>query len=612
MKQLAYATLILALAAFLGAGCLPSQARPPITAKGPPQPTSPSQDAQPPYHPGQRDVSGPPTSLRSPAPSHADPPPDSGTGRKEHARTSGKSPQRLLDEALALCELSQEEWQKGELERALDALDRSYALTLKVNADEDPELMQQKEDLRFMIAKRILEIYASRQTVVTGNHNAIPLVLNRHVEQELALFTGKERDFFLRAYQRGGRYRPQIVESLEAAGLPTELSFLPLIESGYNVTALSRARALGLWQFIASTGYKFGLKRNRYVDERMDPEKSTAAAIEYLKELHDMFGDWTTVLAAYNCGEGRVLRVIQGQNVNYLDNFWDLYERLPLETARYVPRFLAALHIVKNPEKYGMDLPPCEPPIRYGTAQIERQLRLKDVAARLGIGESELMNLNPELRRGVTPPEPYPLRVPEDKLERLLADVEAIPEYVAAVASRPAAARDGYRYHRVLRGQTLSSIARDYGVSTQQIVALNNIARKNLIVTGTQIKIPSTSIRAKIPSPATKEKDAGKLFTHTVRAGDSLWNIARHYGTTVSRIQEANQMRNTKLHIGQILKIPGQTRMARTSAASYIVRPADTPYTISRNHRMPLQRFLMLNGLTKDSTIYPGQSVLVE
>ena len=136
---------------------------------------------------------------------------------------------------------------------------------------------------------------------------------------------------------------------------PKSCRGFPLIESGYKVKALSKARALGLWQFIPSTGYKFGLKRDQYIDERIDPIKSTDAAIAYLKELHNIFGDWATVLAAYNCGENRVLRVIRSQNINYLDNFWDLYERLPRETARYVPRFLATLHIMNDLAQYGLD-----------------------------------------------------------------------------------------------------------------------------------------------------------------------------------------------------------------------------------------------------------------
>ena len=244
---------------------------------------------------------------------------------------SGEKIQPVLDEALVFCQAAQDFWQKGELENALEALDYAYALILGIETDDSAKLIQQKEDLRFMIAKRILEIYASRNIVINGNYNAIPLVMNKHVQNEIARFTqNSEKKFFIESYKRSGKYRAQIVSALKEAGLPVELSWLPLIESGFKVNALSKARALGPWQFIPSTGYKFGLKRDKFIDERIDPVKSTQAAIAYLKQLHQIFGDWSTVLAAYNCGEGRVLRVIRTQNINYLDNFWDLYERLPL------------------------------------------------------------------------------------------------------------------------------------------------------------------------------------------------------------------------------------------------------------------------------------------
>ena len=324
-----------------------------------------------------------------------------------------KKPQPVLDEALELCQVSQEYWQNGDLENAVEALDQAYALILGVDTSDEPKLIQQKEDLRFMISKRILEIYASRNIVVNGTHNAIPIVINRHVQNEINLFTtGREKNFFVDSYKRSGKYRPHIVAALKEAGLPEELSWLPLIESGYKVKALSRSRALGLWQFIPSTGYKFGLNRDKFVDERMDPAKSTEAAIAYLKELHGLFGDWSTVLAGYNCGEGRVLRVIRSQNVNYLDNFWDLYGRLPRETARYVPRFLATLHIVNNPEKYGLNYITIDSPLESETVTVSKKIHLKNIAKTTGIDNKILQELNPELRYKILPAENYALRVP--------------------------------------------------------------------------------------------------------------------------------------------------------------------------------------------------------
>jgi len=181
------------------------------------------------------------------------------------------SNQEVLDMALDLCQTANELWNRGEIDSALDTLDQAYALILKIETD-DPDIVQQRDDLRITIARRIVEIYSSKFTTATGNGKEIPLVMNKYVEKAIKIFQTKERRFFLQAYKRSGRYRPLILKALKEAGLPEELSWLPLIESGFSVRALSRARALGLWQFIASTGYKFGLKRNRWVDERMDPE----------------------------------------------------------------------------------------------------------------------------------------------------------------------------------------------------------------------------------------------------------------------------------------------------------------------------------------------------
>ena len=514
--------------------------------------------------------------------------------------------QTHLDEALELCELSQEYWQQGELENALEALDRAYAFILSVDTSNRPKLIQQKEDLRFMISKRILEIYASRNIVVNGNHNAIPIAINRHVQAEINLFTtGGEKYFFIESYRRSGRYRDQIVKALKAAGLPEELSWLPLIESGYKVNALSRARALGLWQFIPSTGYKFGLQRNKFIDERMDPEKSTRAAIEYLKELHRIFGDWATVLAAYNCGEGRVLRVIRSQNVNYLDNFWDLYERLPRETARYVPRFLATLHILNNPETYGLDRVSIDPPMEYETVDINKQVHLKNVAKSIGVSEQVLRDLNPELRYRILPGDNYRLRIPPGSSDLLTAEIDQIP-----VSHPPQRA---YVYHRVRNGETLSVIARKYRTSVRSIMRANNLRRSNYIVAGKRLKIPRRGYMQSSPPTVQKPRN-GQAVNHIVRKGDSLFTIAKRYGTTTKKIQELNHLTTTTLQKGQVLIIfPGKSEPPVVNGlATYEVRPGDSPFLIAQRHQMPLNRLLYLNKLYPGSKIYPGQKLYIE
>ncbi len=545
----------------------------------------------------------PPVAL--PVPSTADDLSISGKNRIEKKSPQEKA-QIELDDALDYCQEAQGFWEKGELENAFEALDQAYDAILNVNLLDTPKLIQQKEDLRFLISKRILEIYASRNIVVNGNHNAIPLVMNRHIQKELDRFTtGDEKNFFMQSYIRSGRYRHRILVALRKAGLPEQLSWIPLIESGFKPFALSKARALGLWQFIPSTGYKFGLARDMYIDERLDPIKATDAAISYLKELHQIFGDWATVLAAYNCGEGRVLRVIRNQNINYLDNFWDLYLRLPLETARYVPRFMATLHIINNLEKYGLESVQVDSPLDYDTITVSKQVRLKDIAKTIAVPEKNLRTLNPELRYGILPPNQYALRVPPGKGPTLLA---AIDEVHVAANPQPA-----FAYHRVRPGQTLSTIARQYRTSVAKIMRANNMRRSNYIVAGKKIKIPLRGGVSQGPEKTSSPIYADKA-THIVQKGDSLWNIARRYGTTTQTIMGLNSLKNTRLHIGQVLKITDlpAAKINTKNFKTYRVKTGDSPFIIAQRHKMPLKRFLKINHLSAKSRIYPNQNVYIE
>jgi membrane-bound lytic murein transglycosylase D len=527
------------------------------------------------------------------------------------AKVEKKEPngeQDVLDAALDYCKASQEFWAEGYLNEAIDALDQAYELILKVDPESDPEFIQQQEDLRFMISKRILEIYASRYTAVNGNHNAIPLIMNSYVKQEIQSFQGPEREFFIESYKRSGRYRDEIVNALKKAGLPEELSWLPLIESGFKVKALSCARALGLWQFIPSTGYKFGLNRDNWIDERLDPDKSTAAAISYLEELHQIFGDWTTVLAAYNCGEGRVLRKINEQKINYLDNFWDLYEKLPRETARYVPRFLATLHILNDPEEYAITLEEPDKPIPYEVVTIEKQVNLDTVAGKLDIPAKELAVLNPELRRNVTPDFPYAIRVPMGKGEILLAKIADVPEWStpkrAADIPEWSSSKKTYVYHKVRKGETLSVIARKYRTSVQNIIQANNIRKKNFIQYGQKIKIPVAG--GKAPKSLARGAPALHNGKYVVRKGDSLWLVARNFNTTTKELCRLNNLSSTRLHVGQELKITKEK-----SQEMYYVKNGDNPSQIARKHNMSLSHLLRINNLSINCSIHPGQVLVV-
>jgi membrane-bound lytic murein transglycosylase D len=337
----------------------------------------------------------------------------------------------------------------------------------------------------------------------------------------------------------------------------------------------------------------------------MDPEKSTRAAIEYLKELHRIFGDWATVLAAYNCGEGRVLRVIRSQNVNYLDNFWDLYERLPRETARYVPRFLATLHILNNLETYGLDGVTVEPPMEYETVAISKQVHLKNVAKAIGADEKTLKDLNPELRYRILPGDNYRLRIPPGDSDTLMAKIDQIP-----VSHPPQRA---YVYHRVRNGETLSVIARKYRTSVRRIMRANKLRRSNYIVAGKRLKIPRRGYMPKKRRTVAKPRN-GQAVKHVVRKGDSLYTIAKKYRTTTKKIQELNNLTTTTLHKGQILIIfPAISKPPVVKGlATYKVRRGDSPFVIAQRHQMPLDRLLYLNQLYPGSTIYPGQKLYIE
>ncbi len=508
--------------------------------------------------------------------------------------------QELIDYALDYCQASNEFWEKGDLYNAIDCLDNAYSLILRVNAIDNPLILQEKEDLRITISKRVVEVYSSRHSVANGHHKAIPLDMNEHVEKALNLFKGRERKFFLEAYARSGRYRPAIVRELKKSGLPEELSWLPLIESGFKVRALSSARALGMWQFIASTGYKYGLKRDSWIDERMDIEESTRAAIAYLTELHQIFGEWTTALASYNCGEGRVLRLINEQKINYLDNFWDLYERLPRETAFYVPKFLAVLLIVNDPEAHGFTLPPLEEELEYEDITTNKQVLLKTIAREIDVEYDLLKDLNSELRQDMTPNAAYNLRVPKGKSETLLAKIDNIPVYNPPVPA--------YVTHTVRSGDSLSAISQKYRTSINAIMRLNNLSRKEYLRVGWKLKIPT----GHVASTAYSAADSASPVEYIVKKGDSLWKIANQFNTTVNTIKAINNLESSSLNIGQKLRISSNiTEIKPGGTQEYVVQKGDSPYLIAKRHSMNLYDFLKLNNLTANSKIFPGQMVQI-
>jgi len=510
------------------------------------------------------------------------------------------SPDEALEEAMNAYQEALIAWDQGDLEHALESLDEAYSLIIQIELAADSFLLQEKNDLRLLIAQRIQEIYTSQATAIGGNHGSIPLVENKWVEAEIKSFTTREKQLFQDAYKRSGLYRGMILEELRKEGLPEELSWMPMIESWFKIRAYSRASALGLWQFIASTGYRYGLKRDRYIDERMDPEKASRAAAAYLKELHSWFGDWTTALAGYNCGEYRVRRVINAQRIEYLDNFWDLYQMLPRETARFVPRFIATVLIINNPEKYGMNLPTPDPLMQYETIAVKKPIKLSTLSTQLGLESETIANMNPELRHKSTPDHEYQLKVPPGQAEKALASAESLQRYVPPEAT--------YVTHYVRRGDTVSGIATRYRTSVSAIARMNNLGRRYLIRPGQRLKVPSRSGTSYSSSRSRNLAKEGDRLVYTVKRGDSLYLIARSFNTSIQRIRSQNNLRSDTLQVGQKLVIQSGTP---EGATFHTVRSGDTPYKIAARYGMNLSVLLNLNGLTTRSKIYPGQKLIV-
>jgi membrane-bound lytic murein transglycosylase D len=476
-------------------------------------------------------------------------------GLPEKTEENEKEASALLEDGFAAYSDALSAIDRGDLDAALAKLDEAYEIIPKVKLPVDSPLLQEKNDLRVLVAQRIQQVYAMNQQfnvsrLKTGSsiNNSIPIVDNQWVRKEIDSFTGPEKAFFIDGYKRSGLYKDMIIEELHRAGLPEQLVWVPLIESWFKVRALSRARALGMWQFISSTGYRYGLKRDKYMDERMDPAKSTRAAIQHLSELHDIFGDWTTALAAYNCGEAYVQRVIRAQQINYLDNFWDLFNNLPWETARYVPRFIAALLIIADPAKYGFDLPEPDPSLKYETIRTSTPVKLATLSQSLGLDPLILTVLNPELRFDSTPDYDYDLRVPEGFGEKCLACISTLPQYIP-----PDIVTDRYR---VRRGDTLGEIARKYRTSVDAIVRLNGLRSRTLIREGQVLRIPVSGLASRAatasPPPGVKPGDS---VTYIVKAGDTLFQLSKVFNTTVQKIKADNNLTSDDLLVGQRLVI---------------------------------------------------------
>jgi membrane-bound lytic murein transglycosylase D len=408
---------------------------------------------------------------------------------------------------------------------------------------------------------------AVRSDLKTANHD-IPIPLNARVLAYVELFQGRLHDFIEEGMKRGSRYLPMIQGVFRAEGLPLDLAFVPLVESAFKPNALSRAKAKGVWQFMAGTGLENGLRRDWYIDERSDPEKATVAAAKYLRTLSKMFdGDWHLALASYNGGPGRMQRAMKKAGI---DDFWSLSAKpklLPRETREYVPMILAAMVIARNPSQYGFDFEPETLPA-VEKVTLPRPVDLRRVAEWTDTTIDHIQALNPELRRWTTPVKDtkYQLKVP--------AGTAAIVQ--AKLSDSPPADLASLKYYTVKRGETLLTIARKLRVSKSDLADANYLrgtagiaAGQKLMVpheasvlmaAGTDRSVPATEARTTVAQPgqlARAAANSNRVKTnYEVRQGDTLASVARLFKTTVASLKTWNpRVLGDRLTAGQRLTV---------------------------------------------------------
>lgn len=366
-----------------------------------------------------------------------------------------------------------------------------------------------------------------------------PITINRQVLFYLELFQGKQRNYFSAWLARSTRYRPFIEKELHKAGLPKDLVFLAMIESGYNPSAYSTANAAGLWQFIEETGRRYGLQVDEYVDERREPEKATKAAIKYLAKLYNDFGDWHLAVAAYNAGEKRIENAINNYNTN---DFWEIAasEGIYLETKRYVPKLIAAIIIARNPEKYGFTDIDYEKPHSYDLIDVPAGTDLRAVAATADTSVKQLRSLNNELLKNQTPSKggTYSLRIPAGTKEMVAANLDKL--YPVATTT--------YITHTVKKGDTLTQICSLYNINKTTLLKANNL-RASGLKQGLRLRIPSTETKFVVLNkeiqPNTRIAKGGaekEVVLHQFKTDDTLSKIAKQYQVPVQSIMQWNKI----------------------------------------------------------------------
>lgn len=434
----------------------------------------------------------------------------------------------------------------------------------------------------------------------------IPVVVNDKVTSWLDYYSGRHKKQFTASLERSGRYLPMVQSIFAEAGLPQDLAYFAHVESAFKPRAYSRAKAKGMFQFIAGTGRRYGLRADSWIDERSDPEKAARAAAAYLRDLHDEFDDWYLALAAYNAGEGKIRRAVARTGSR---DFWEIAKTSAIrnETKNYVPAILAATLIAKDPARYGFEFVPA-PPLTYETAEVRGGVDLAVLERAAGLAPESLRDLNPELRRGITPPgRGSTIRVPAGAVDATVAGLDAVPSirYVESVG------------HVIRKGETLGALSKRYGVSVAAIQRANRLGSRTTLRVGRTLAIPVAG--AGVPPPLDSSDEPAPSHTsatYRVRRGDTLFAIARSHGTTPAAIAEASSIpMNATIHEGDRLRIPLRASASRSQRhidpVVHTVRKGETLGLIAARYRTSVDRLCDLNELSRSETIHPGKKLTV-
>lgn len=376
-----------------------------------------------------------------------------------------------------------------------------------------------------------------------------PIVMNKQVEMYLNLFQGKQRRHFQKWLARSGKYAPLMESELSKAGLPKDLIFLSMIESGYNQRAYSRARAVGLWQFMRATGRQYNLTVDNYVDERRDAEKSTKAAVAFLNDLYTEFGDWHLAVAAYNAGPGKIRNGLKRYKV---DNFWDLakHNYLKLETKRYVPKLIAAIILSRDADRYGFNNVDYAEPLAYDTLDVPSGMSLDAIAIASGTETKLIKELNQELHKAKTPANrsSYAVKIPAGTKALASNNMNRLHSYVST----------GYKTHTIKKGESVASICRKYDINTTTLLKVNNL-RSAQLKKGTNLRIPYSTVKYQLLPTGSDQQLAQykeNLILHRIAKGETISKIAKKYCVPKEMIVSWNGLPSVhKIRAGQQLAL---------------------------------------------------------